>query len=471
MSSRSLLRSTVSRVLSRTGKSTAPALIDPHPPLCRLSKLATLRSAAMGGGRNCATKQGPLTFVETWNAESSFDEVRLVYGSVQGGSNFGISAAAVAPTAVPGFLPQPLDAAGSPIRFQQVSFRSKGANSAALSPGILGPDAVGSFSFPPIRDLPEGQYGWTPQLSFSDFVPVRSVDRADGGPGCLLVVRTFVDGSHRSSGPYTAKREGDCSDTTSVTERIYRKTFGPGDLVAGSPDAGESRLDMGAIGHGFVYAVQFRSRVPGATVQAVGDSIVQGAGFKAESGISGHISFAHLACASASTPERPVTLLQSGVGGEPSADFYRSALDDLGYSDVTIALIQTWSGNDIKPDFTASQCALVADAAWGRAMHYGELVRRQGGIPVFLSAVPQAPKMWSPGSEAARMSSVVRCAELAERGEFVVDLNGLLGNGAELVRYKREWDAGDDIHPNAAANHAIAEILTPMIRTIIGRAG
>ncbi len=214
--------------------------------------------------------------------------------------------------------------------------------------------------------------------------------------------------------------------------------------------------------------MQFQSRVGSATVQAVGDSILQGVGFQSGEKIRDHTGVATLCCAAASSPARPVSLLQSASGGEPSLNFYQSAVSDLKHADVAVVLIQTWSGNDVSSASSPAASVAAADAAWGRAMNYGELVRRQGGVPIFLSAVPQATKMGSPGAETARLSSAYRCAELASQGEFVLDLNRLLGDGAAIANYQARWQSPDNTHPGTPAHEAMAEAIVPIIRRIIG---
>ena len=433
-----------------------------RPP--RLSHLLTHRNVAIGGGNNVAVYSGQRTFVETWNSEADFEAVRLIYATARGGSRFGIARAMVAAVGAP--WSEAAEDRGTPLapEFSPARFSTLAMDAAADAPSE-------PVWFPPLPVVADNVNVWTPGLVLSDFVAVPSVPRTDGGPGSLLEVRTLVGHGQSITGPYTAHKSGiDASDTAILTGRSGQKLFGFADLVTGSPRIGPRDLDLGTRGQGAVYAVQFRCRIPGATVQAVGDSIVQGGGFTAAPFVSGHFSFAHIACAAVSGVELPVALLQSGVGGEPSRHFFQSALADLRHSDVAVALIQTWSGNDITRSSSGEEALMAADAAWGRAMHYAELVRRQGGVPVFLTAVPQAPKIGSAAAEAARLSSVERCAILADRGEHVLDLNGVLGDGAATARYRPGLGCDDECHPHAPGNRAASEALQPLLREILGLA-
>lgn len=438
----------------------APAAASPPRP--RLSRLMTYRNFSIGDGHNVALFKGPRSFIETWTSEGDFDAARLIYGTGRGGERYGIEAAMLG--AVPNSWEKRSLEAHEDLResYHSVTFSKLAAQ---LPPQPDGP----AVRFPSVAEVADGQNVWTPALALSDFIPVRSMPRSDGGTGRLLEIRTWLADGQMITGTYTAHKSGiDASDTASLTGRIAEKAFGTADLLSGLPYTDRRMVDVGTRGQGAVYSVQFMSLIEGATVQAVGDSICQGGGFEEVPHVSGHFSFAHIACAALSSPRLPVALLQAGIGGEPSLNFFQSATADLAYADVAIALIQTWSGNDIDHRSSPQASVAAADAAWGRAMHYGQLIRQQGGVPVYLSAVPQAPKMGSAGAEAARMSSVERCALLASRGEHVVDLNGVLGDASPKVSYKPGLGHHDNIHPNAAGNRAVSEALLPVLRGILG---
>ena len=454
------------RMLRRRG------LSDDPQPLCRLSRIATQCTVAIGNGKNSAPNEGMATFIEAWNAEADFDAVRLVYAIVRGGERYEVAGAAVAATSLAAMTAMPTDSVGNGVAFTTMTFANQGRNVAYAdqpAPGLWASTALRLDAMPGLADAAPAII---PEPVFSDWIPMASVARVDGGVGRLLVIRSLVAQGRRMIGPFSSHRPGfDASDPAAVTGRCYWKLSVEGDLLHGTPAVARATLDRGWLGRGLVLAVQLHLLRPGATVQAVGDSIIQGTGFEQTLATGGFIGFAHILCAMVSSPDCPVTLLQCGVGGERSGDFIEAARRTLAWSEVSIALIQTWSGNDSGVCNTPPECVAAADAAWDRAMRYGDLVRAQGGVPIFLSAVPQAPGMGSPEAEAARRSSITRCATLAAQGEMTFDLDGLLGDAAEITNYKPMYRWIDNIHPNTLAHYAIANAMAGTVRAIIGQPG
>ncbi len=453
----------------RTSRASPAAGVGTQP-LCRLSRIATQCTVAIGGGKNSAPNDGVVTFIETWNAEADFDAVRLIYANVRGGDRYELAGAAVAATSLAAMTTMPTDATGHDLPFSTVTFTNHGRQVPLAEQATPGLWAATELRLLPLPGLADGAPAVIPEPVFSDWMPLASVARIDGGPGRLLVIHSLIGQGRRMIGPFSSHRPGfDASDPAAVTGRTYWKLRVDGDLLHGPPRVDRAALDRGWLGRGLVLAVQFHLRTRGATVQAVGDSIIQGVGFEQTQATGGYVGFAHILCAMVSSEALPVTLLQCGVGGERSCDFIEAARRTLTYCDVSIALIQTWSGNDSGSHSTPAECVAAADAAWDSAMRYADLVRGQGGVPVFLSAVPQAPKISSPAAEAARRSSVARCAALAVQGEITFDMDGLLGDGADIASYKPMYRWIDNVHPNTLAQFALANAMAGPICAILER--
>ncbi len=400
--------------------------------LITLSHEASARVVACGGGVGTRLNRGCFTLGEIWTCETDFSHVRL------GVMNDIGRATALGPVAVAAVArPQP-----EPARLTAVTFPH-------------GSDVA----LPPVPGLARGRESWLPELAFSHWIPLRSLPRDDGGPGRLLHIRSLVARKAIWRGPGAGPYATTLPNPAPFTGRTYETFFQNGDRVENGRDLA---VIAGQQGAGAIYTVQWRIAAAGATVQMVGDSIGQGVG-----STNGYANFALLACAAVSTEQRPVHFLQSAISGERSADYLRAARHDLERGPVSIACIQTWSGNDVSASMSPALARAAADAAWHGAREYGDSVRRNGGVPIYLSAVPQPLRCPTPPLEAARLTSVARCHALAARGEFVLDLNGILGNGEAPVDYRPEF-LTDHFHPSDAGQRAVASRLAPMLRAIVG---
>ena len=403
--------------------------------LTRLAHEASARVIACGGGVGTRLSHGCFTLGEFWTCEADFTHVRL------GVMNDCGQATALGPVAVAAVTrPRP-----SPAALTAVTFPRGGAG----------------LALPAVPGAAPGGVSWRPELAFSDWIAVRSLLRDDGGPGRLLHIRALVAQGAIWRGPGAGPYNQTQPNPAPFTGRTYQTFFQAGDRAENGRDL---RILPEQQGAGAIYTVQWRTRQPGATVQMVGDSIGQGVG-----SANGYAGFALLACAQVSGETRPVHFLQSAVSGETSPNYLRAARHDLRHGPIAIACIQTWSGNDVTASMSPALARAAADAAWHGALDYADSVRRAGGVPIFLSAVPQPARCPTAPLEAARLTSVERCHALAARGEFVLDLNGILGNGASPVDYRPEF-LTDHFHPSDAGQRAVASRLAPMLRAIVGEA-
>ena len=442
---------------------------DLQPPPDRrkavLSRLATMRITAVGNGHNAIHNNGDHTFLENWTCEDDFDSIRLIYMVDSSDDDLGIGAASVAPASR--LTNNPVDDRGGPVALRPVSFGGRG-QAADLAYPTPEPEASSpvptSLDLPAFPSLAPGRFAMVPRLYFSDWVPLASVPRTDGGAGRLVHVRTLIAAGRAMRGVTTsADGRGTPADPVALTGRSYQTCFLRGDFTNGDTVVPElDAVPPPAQGRGLVYGVQAMCRRHGATVQMVGDSIGSGHGSRTD-----HTGFAPLAASLVSTPSLPVCFLQSGTYAQPSFGFHRAAMQDLEAASVAVAVIQTWSGNDVHAAMSGAQAQVAADNAWHAALRYGDLVRRQGGVPIYLSAVPQKTKCVTPAQDAARLSSVARCAELARSGEFTIDLNAILGDGNSPTGYAPPL-TNDEFHPNHAGHERVAAVLAPLLAAIIG---
>jgi lysophospholipase L1-like esterase len=427
-----------------------------------LSHLATTRITAVGRGQNSIHNGADHTFIENWTVEGDFDHVRLIYMVDSSDQDLKIGAASIA--AMSRLANNPADPDDRALPLIAVTFNNKGLAVDFKDQALRGDDmpAVRSLDLNGLGELGRGQLAMVPKLHLSDWMPLASLRRADGGIGRLIHIRTEIPHHAGMRGVTTSEDgRGTAADPYRLTGRSYQTCFMKGQLADASRVPELNAVPAPAQGRGLVYGLQLISRRLGATLQMVGDSI--GSGYGSSTNNTG---FAQLAAAAISKPSLPVHFLQSGTYAQPSSGFFAASLQDLELSDVSIAIIQTWSGNDVDPRMSGEQARQAADAAWQRALDYGRLVALRGGVPIFLSAVPQQPKCMTPEQEAARLSSAVRCRELSVLGEFTIDLNGELGDGGSPVTYAPRFLL-DGLHPNQSGHEHIAALLVPMLETIL----
>jgi hypothetical protein len=123
-------------------------------------------------------------------------------------------------------------------------------------------------------------------------------------------------------------------------------------------------------------------------------------------------------------------------------------------------LIQTWSGNE---PWTRE----MADLSFARAMAVADTARRNRCVPILVTPAPVFGT--NPEAEAHRQHNRTRGRAAAQAGGYLLDLDTLWGTGATPNTYRREYDWGDQMHPNDAACAAAARVLAPMLQQILGR--
>jgi len=125
------------------------------------------------------------------------------------------------------------------------------------------------------------------------------------------------------------------------------------------------------------------------------------------------------------------------------------------------ALIQTWSGNE---PWTQD----MADLSFARAMSVADTARRNRCAPILVTPAPVFGT--NPEAEAYRQRNLTRARASAQHRGYLLDLDALWGTGATPNTYRRDYDWGDQMHPNDKACAAAARALAPMLRQILGRA-
>jgi hypothetical protein len=161
-----------------------------------------------------------------------------------------------------------------------------------------------------------------------------------------------------------------------------------------------------------------------------------------------------------STPQLPVSYFNEGYPGRNSSGFCCCGTWDIQHLKPQAALIQTWSGNE---PWTRE----MADLSFARAMAVADTARRNRCVPILVTPAPVFGT--NPEAEAHRQHNRARAHAAAQAGGYLLDLDTLWGTGATPNTYRREYDWGDQMHPNDAACAAAARVLAPMLQQILGR--
>ncbi|HEY1430339.1 MAG TPA: SGNH/GDSL hydrolase family protein [Stellaceae bacterium] len=362
--------------------------------------------------------------------------VRLIYFNDQN-TPWTVDGAALALSAAVGDGHTPVNAVGvaDPSLWRRVTFNNGGLDVDPLA-------QVGGEAY--ALTLPVNPQGSErPVFAFSDWMPVAPLARRGRGFGSLLLVRTYSDEFVRiSSGGSPHKAIG----------RLHAGFCADGNLTIPPWMAPQTRT----VGAFAVHGVQYISPSVGATVVGIGDSIMT------SSCTTGQTSgFGIRACALVSTPQLPVSYFNEGYPGRNSIGFCSCGIWDIEHLKPQAALIQTWSGNE---PWTRD----MADLSFARAMSVADTARRNHCVPILVTPAPVFGT--NPEAEAHRQRNLTRARAAAPHCGYLLDLDALWGSGVTPNTYRREYDWGDQMHPNDKACAAAARALAPMLRQILGRA-
>lgn len=290
------------------------------------------------------------------------------------------------------------------------------------------------------------------QYGVSDWIPLSSIARADGGSRPLLMIRLqhngSVDGSFAFLGASycsVANRTG----TTASRGRIIQATDNASGVSTPS--------NNGTIGTTtFEVFPVFRHRVPTLSVVVCGDSIVQN-----DSLVTNTItSWGWRGCCDASSTNRPVTINNLGCSGKGFAEYW-ARCQELINSDVPIdvLVIEPATTND-----GYSNLDRTFETARSRALEIVAFCKAKGIR--HLCFLPLFPNNIVSGADSYRKAY----------NNFLLTLSGStsvsflpmadLGDGANPERYKTEYDYGDHVHPNETA---IDSVMAPALAAYLNR--
>ena len=384
-----------------------PALVIKPTNIAIKAVNGLMDSAGHGADRN--------THVQTVT-ETHFDAVQLILFNVQAVTQTGIKAAA-------GVAAQ----AGAHLSTQSftpdtwVDFTWSAASSVTMAAGATA----------------------RPSITISDWMPLNSVDRTDGGTFPLLHIRVFQPAANTnitklSAGSFAWMQ-------TAADGRIYGAMYKDGSDMIATKGSFTAPADAPR----FVpFAIRYRARGAVRTLMCVGDSIAAGHG--ATNVLDGYTNKLRQALSSTGAP---VEFCNLGWSGQASVDYYKRALDVLSAGIVpTWLLYHAYSPNDSSGPLTAAQI----NAQKSQMVEVIAAAFSAGAAPVIANGMPTntASKNWG-SSDSLRVA--LNAALAAMPGVNVADIStpisGTVSSGQVQIA---SGMTTDNIHPSDAGHSAMA---------------
>lgn len=422
-------------------------------------------SNTSAGPHPSTTSNGLYTLGETWQAEGPFAAVRIVlFNDTNTVSTIsGISVYASAKN--DGTL---IDYDGNPVIPVHVTFNNGGADfnieqqSAARVNTNITPAYTATIPALSVSST------WTPNLFYSDWMPLLSTKRADGGFGNFLTIRNLIVANTTQRNMPTAASNNSGHTLYNVVPRVQDSWFVSGDYFTGDP----AFLTTGNGSGTSYYAIQFLMDRPSLNVMVMGESVFSGWG--TPSNVDG---FVQLACAAASTANVPVVRYFTSQGAQGYNDATNSAFNLMKNNRVGACIICAWDGNDAGGGSTFTIAKAKVDLQWSLANQVAAQVRLNGGVPIFVSPMPNCINN-NYIQEQARLLARQRVLDSNLQGSLVIDVEPILGSMATPPTYSPSItptvcnsyasfvQSPDGIHPGPPGHAAIANVLAPMLTSI-----
>jgi hypothetical protein len=345
-------------------------------------------------------------------------------------------------------------APGSPVYFDRAGLDTAWINGAGRARGLIIPGDPGNT-----HDAP-GPF----TIVWSDWAPVRSIPRTDGGTQPLLFLYVALDrGAMATAGtgadPFAYAASHACRGRVSVS----LSSAASGDWTSNPAATAWHGATPAPAGNGSqwglspVFCLQYLSLVPGIQGVISGDSLMSGPGGPHGDGFSAApiraaYDLSHLS--------RPVCMAHLACGGAGSAVYHETLLRNLEALRPSLLVLQPLSRNDgmvpARLDALLARLLMTCDRA---EAEYGARTIFQGAYPI-----PSVDPANGGSADEVALWHQVRATLAAMRnaGMPVDDGAALIGDAAFPWRYAAGF-SDDGTHPNDAAT----ETLTPEVRRLL----
>ncbi|MEJ0017551.1 MAG: hypothetical protein WDN25_13490 [Acetobacteraceae bacterium] len=446
----------------------------------RLSELITLPNAqqiakpgffqtAQFSNGYCTARTSAQTWATLRALRGKFMAVRLVY-AYDGKGVSTIEGALVAATSVPNNGIQPLNAAGGPQAWTRVTFNNGGNPVSywdqlqAVPPPspifsrVLVPAPAGATNHTPPFGGGDGVGYMMCGKTYSDWIPLTSIDRTDGGSFPLIMARAYITGDTRIPGacPVTSAWE------TASGGDIVRAFVNPGDCVS-DPALFTSTALVNQLEP---LAIEFLSSERAITVFYVGDSTMQGVGTTESAW-----NYVYQTCQTL----RNLTSfflqpMNGGNTGMSCLDYLWNAENVIGALQPDIVVIQVGSINAVDGTGNFSNLTSCMDY-WRRCLVLAQRVKEYGGVVIFITPWPSVTCSYA--GDQNRLAIIARVNASRDSQTFVVDCDPIIGippanPGTDTWAINPAY-TGDGTHMNNAGNGVLSQQGTlPILARLIG---
>lgn len=378
------------------------------------------------------------TWASLLGLEADFDLVQLIYENYVS-TPYTVGGAIIAPSAAANDGYYPVDGSGAAQAWTQVTFNNGGAD----SPPAVTPGGVTTVTVPGV--ISGSPPNAIESRVFSDWMPVSSLPRTDGGSLPLLMTRSYMATAFTAVvATPTAKLLTEWPTINSGrTIQCYYKSGNFVSNPAGFTTPNGPNQYLSIIG------VRFYSRAKGIILLVGGDSLTQGL-----NSTSNHNGFGLQTAKLMSSAARPVSLVNVGYASQTSAAFYQNLMKAIDGFKPTVVTIPVLSPND-------TQDQTNADTAWASAQSVYAYAVSKGALPVLWTAFGDTAL--SGGTEAIRVAQNQR---VRNSGLRYVDFDAVISDGASPARIKSAYNSGDGRHLNDAGYGAEAAALKTLLDTL-----
>jgi hypothetical protein len=398
----------------------------------------------------------------TWQSKSTseadFDAIQLLYFNHQANTvsvSASVAATETAATDTTANISDPivggtayaiLDSATDAYGWRSVTWG--GASSVAAAAAAV-----------PSGQIPNSPAAVTlPSISVSDWIPLRSVPRADGGVLPLVMVRFYIDGAANAfSFVADGAKLGAMRTPTAANRGRILQLSNVGNNGVTNPAFKPSSLGTTLM----PFAIRFRCRRRGVTVMFCGDSITENNALVTDR----FSNWGLRACADLSTSDFPISAWNAGASSQVTTTYWQHAKQVMAQVKPDVACYSVWSPNN-NPYTDAALTRYKAMNMLAQAQDFVDYCQQNGATPILVTGIPYSSMTSSTDPE--RKWLIAEINKMASGGHCVVaDTNAVIGDGAAAERIKSTYDYGDGIHPNESA---IESVIVPLIKAAIQQA-